>query len=1406
MFRANDLIAQYEEKRQLDNHTARHRNAYQLDFDLSDQNLDLINAIYEPCIIHPKPGILSTSHPIAAAQQRIASIDAYRWAKTKLSEGLIEIGPNPASFAAIAIEANYATTHGCTKPDGRDQSRYMTADWSKKLRTCRDSMYRADVQQLRLNQTTNKFCVNGFQNCFFRAPNAIAVHSLYDISLPQLAAGFYNHGTEQLRAWMHLPYEMLQVDNWTNKTHQFTFKSHQVNGVKRVQFGFLNDPSFMYEHDYDTWTAYMTTSCFNTQYGFALLIERVKQHGTQVELRITRTSLQTNIVHTIPTALSRIVAIPNLTQLARSNFCSKAKVTVFYSDANKVNKLTEYLLARDNKGFSMSTCLAYARSLKTQVKVGQVVYEEFWDITRDFNDICVSVFVMCEFQRQVGNEVLMRSFRHMDKIREHKGILSTIFDKIYDVIFPLHVHEIKEKFAKTPEGVLSDSTQSRNHFAKLTIHFFDDLTYSGSTDHTEIQIPHMVTFLDEPIVSLPYNTPALAIKSPEDSPQWVVDMGFQTGPAIPFTYDNWQNSDHQLEFSKALDISILKITDPNSGLRLVLENALKALPSGNANNPNWDQVILVTGPPGSGKSSHLRKNLFPTLLSNHKKVLYITPTSKLRDEMRSKITSTNVVVHTVHTAMTFAISTLPDVIIIDECYTYPSATLAWFTSLTHGPRVIFLGDPKQIQCIDFEGCWFDDIPLLEFEEFLLHHKFTTTYRCPKDVAALAFIQAAYPGLTSQSSVDSSIEFIIDKPALYHKDGFQHISFTQLGKACYSQYNSCTVHESQGQTFENVILHLNTTPADIGLVKKSPSHLITAVTRHTNKLYICDETISSLLNILNDVPEISIPLAKSNIDIQAIPDTDNRTQTCITERINTEKLPYATCSATLAATCMVLQDAFPMQPQTEYQSILDRTIPEIHAKATLRPHALGKDELYQSKTHTVHTFPEPQRVKVTRSTDQRMSLISMAKRSGAKTKNLPDLTCSREARRLFKLVNDEFIFHVDDDDLRLCYYDAALKFTTRGHDLTDLLNITDWNDQSANKVKNFLKAQQKPSTTSDPLTKAKAGQGISAWSKTLNFQITIWTRMLEHIMTKQSKGRVIIATGYTDEQMMSLLEQNHSKGSLMFENDWTEFDSSQNNLTHSILALALQKMQCPIAILAPFLEQLANRKLIDEFLTIEVQGKKDSGSPHTLIDNCLFNLAIHLDILSDFNYLYIKGDDVLATGRSLKWNLPKMDDYHKNCGYQFKPSKSHSCGFVSFIVNDFGAAYDLPRLASKVLTRNYTNLEDYTNYQESIQVILRSVTNDVGINMTKVNHYHHNTNYRRQTTQASMDILLSFLVKFSKNKIPFTDLITRENSTLFCDPKETNRTHTYKIPRLQGPIPKVFSGFKNAALTTLSFIE
>lgn len=341
-------------------------------------------------------------------------------------------------------------------------------------------------------------------------------------------------------------------------------------------------------------------------------------------------------------------------------------------------------------------------------------------------------------------------------------------------------------------------------------------------------------------------------------------------------------------------------------------------------------------------------------------------------------------------------------------------------------------------------------------------------------------------------------------------------------------------------------------------------------------------------------------------------------------------------------------------------------------------------------------------------------------------------------------------------------DACKKFTLRGHDLTELKGIASWNEQNVTTVKNFLKAQQKPSVKQDPILRDKAGQGISAWSKDLNFEMMIFCRLLEHVLVRQSAGKVRIATGMTDLQVLTELETLHHKDDQCFSNDWTEFDSSQNVVGRMLLAKALTRIGCPETLVSLFCAQLSERSVVDTFVSMCAYDKKDSGAPHTLVDNCLFNLAVILDVLSDFRVLLIKGDDSIAFGKNIVFNTERASWYTKECNYQFKPDVSNSGEFVSFIVNEEGASYDLPRLSCKVFSRVYTSIKDFRDYRDAVGVTLSHNPLTAGLNMLRVNMLHYSR------SEAEMDSLLSALHNFALGKIPFTSLIKREQRQMIID--------------------------------------
>jgi hypothetical protein len=398
-----------------------------------------------------------------------------------------------------------------------------------------------------------------------------------------------------------------------------------------------------------------------------------------------------------------------------------------------------------------------------------------------------------------------------------------------------------------------------------------------------------------------------------------------------------------------------------------------------------------------------------------------------------------------------------------------------------------------------------------------------------------------------------------------------------------------------------------------------------------------------------------------------------------------------------------------------------------------------------------------------------------------------------AKKLFSQVEEHFDWETPENFHHRCFLEALEKMEHKGKTQDDLKDVTNWNEAYISLVKSFLKAQQKPLLGKNPHEADKAGQGISAWTKTLNLLMSPWTRLLEQILVNQSKGKVHILSQMSDKQVMCILEQHAQDGERFVDNDWTKFDSNQNNLTREILRRALMKIGCPSILLEPFIEQLESRNICCEQSSLVVNDKKDSGAPHTLVDNCLFNLAICLDLIEDFEHLYIKGDDSLARGRDVRFDSKKMEQYHKTCGYQFKPNKHTSGNFVSFLINQNGVALDLPRICAKVTSRAYTNIEDYHNYCDAIAGTLKDIDMQAGANMCNVNALYYDGSTR---TSHKSDTLLSFLRRFSGREIPFSELSCHEAIFYKTDAPSLRHTTIYK---------KKSGVFKRAAKSTLCTI-
>jgi hypothetical protein len=1408
MDRLNPKIIAFQEAEDLKWFARLTSKAFKLDFAPTPEVLDAAHIMYAPLRIAPGDG-LPTDHPLAAIHQRIAQSEAYTFAKSH--QPIIEIGPNATNF--MKIGANNNKTHGCTKYCARDQARHYIAADSATVRGCRDQGYTKSVLRLANRIPDAKFCVDGWENCSYQANNAIAVHSLYDVSLDALAQGMFNHGCHRIQAWMHFPIEALEVNEWTSNTNMYHFKvtnnseekigcCSKKSGKRTIHFTFLNDASFGYQHDYDTWMNYLKIGAIDTPYGFALLIEKQRHNGSQWKINISRTTVGGQFYYKIPTALRHVCQVPDFEKMAENAMCKFQDVQYINADMEKVKKIYFFIHARTDGGATLTTTKAFARTLINEVWFDKTIVEHKWHVSFDeFSKICIAVLLMCILQRKKENKICNLSFEEMAKLDKSEGWFTRFFsgmvedfEEFFDGLFEDTTRDSEGKkihkcHKKKATALLHGKT--RNVMARSALKFYMDIAVENRvkdyeyTDEIVIEpcepVVHTPCFED--VVKTNENDLAIeerAIKLSETQENtgstnvaaWTTEFGMNAkGTRMPNEkLEQYDPAEQHLTLIRELKQQLESSGDDKKALKIVLENALQVYKTRTPSKLHLENMAVLKGVPGSGKTHTIVNKYIPKYMTTNPthKILVIVPLNSMVQDYVSKIPAayaTDVRVMTFHKAIAILKKNGldADFVIIDEAFLLPIAAINFIASER---KVLMLGDPCQINHVDFGENWIGCIRLKDIVEHIPYVEMKITRRCPVDVLALPIIKTAYPGMTTSSKVQSSIQQM--HPGFTHNTA-RVLTFTNEVADMLSEEGATTVHRVQGKTFSLVILHYTGSPGEKKLLNESPEHLVVALTRHDNTLFIRDTSADkSLITYMNDSFPLTTYSEKANVAVDAMdiktPESKKVEEPFmeITVPLN-DDAAYPICHADEAMVESILHKIYPVRPMAEYQSVMTGQLkPGEDASGKLRLDNITKDEQFESKKHTVHRFIAGQRVKITRPSDQRMACQTMIARLTKKTKNLGDHPAKKEAKRLFEPIRQEFNFNVTQSDRDTCFLEAVEKFQERGHDLGKLIDADGWTDRNINIVKNHLKGQMKPYTDSDPLSKDKAGQGISAWNKSLNFEMMAYTRLLELVLTKRGKGNIIVATGKSDEEIMALIESKIQPDDRFAENDWTEFDSSQNNVTRQILRRALREVGCPAPLLSDFMSMLTNRSICDEFLSLRVNDKKDSGAPHTLVDNCLFNMCICHDIIKDYRTLWIKGDDSMANGRFVRFDAILMDDFRKEQGFKLKPKTGDSASFVSFLVNRLGVAYDLPRISAKVLTRNYSDKKDFNNYRDAVGVTLRNVKTTAGLNMVDVNALHYRMN------QSDMDVLLSFLKRFAEGGIPFENTVKMESAQRFIE--------------------------------------
>jgi len=1364
----------------------RYKAAIRVRTDLSVEAHEKLTDMYAPILIMPgtdtpPPGM----HQIGAAHLSVADhmINKY----VRHLDSFLEIGPNAVGFTKRSLGKR--NTHGCTLRSARDQQRHFTAAASAGLRGLVPDRFQAigvnkgglrldqlsaDVQALASGVPTETFCLNGWENCDHQAVHAVAVHSLYDIPLDKLAEGMRNHGTRTIRAYMHFPVEALVARSWTSSDKGYAYDTVEINGEDHIRFRWIDDPAFGYVHNRRHWLDYLLVGGLDTPFGFSLLIERTKQWGSQFELTITRTTAGYRPFFAIPSVMQDLTFVPNYRKMAGTGFCKRKfkgpKENPDYYilvDQRKFRKLFDYSAARVEKAFTFSNVRGYARTCTNEIRLNGTIRERSWDIsTEEMNDVCLSVYIMILYQHRLNTAIISEAIEHMNQLGEEVSFVRKAFRWIRDKTGFTEVDH--DKSSHGGRDVQISAQDSVNLFHRVTVraiettlvmdrvedHFHNEHIYFPFNYDTEKPVEREMTREDIQAEAL------YAAQNPTDAGGWAADFNLPVNMPAAVGADYMSQDQHRIlitELEGALGrIGSDGCRDNNAhALAITMKHALAALKKKTPEKFHVENLMALTGVPGGAKTGRVRQEIIPRALTSGK-VLVLCPTRALADAYSQDLPAGSVA-KTIHQGLNELQKNSWALVVIEEAFTLPMGYINFVAS--YG-RTLLVGDPRQINHVDFSGGLWNGCAKLEaYLRFIPRHHINVTRRCPQDVTVLPVIRKHYPGITSESRVNSSISYVHER---FENANAQVVCFTQEQKRqiqLLGKINAVTVHECQGRTYSSVILHYAGTAGERALIRQSPNHVIVGLTRHTNQLFVRDCTGAEggdLVTAINDSSPLDVLADCSNIDLAAVENPTLTPKTHVELAVPLD-VPYVCAKADHIAAEAVISKYYPAPPQREQvsaDSVEYNTGAD--AKGVFKPHLLSDDTDTERKRHTVYCFDGPQRVKITKHSNDQMHARSMLERLTHSTKNMAPNVARKLAKELFRKVEAEFDWNLPENAHHRMFLDALEKMTRRGQNMDSIMDAPDWRERYVALVKSFLKDQQKPMLGKDPLETDKAGQGISAWDKTLNLLMSPWTRLLEQVLMKQSFGKIRVMSGMSDLEVQAIIEADVTPGERFVDNDWTQFDSNQNNLTREILLRALRRIGTPEVLLSRFEEQIKTRKVCFTALSLEVNDKKDSGAPHTLVDNCLFNLAICMDVIENYEHLYIKGDDSLARGPAVGFNKERMDYYTDKCGFQFKPGSSGQ--FVSFIVTEHGVAFDMPRLAAKVLSRCYTSETDFKNYQEAIGATFKNVDQDAGYNMCRVNaiHYDHSTR-----TDHHFDLLLSFLLSFARGEVPFSTLIQKE---------------------------------------------
>nr|ALL34463.1 nonstructural protein [Hepatitis E virus] len=706
-------------------------------------------------------------------------------------------------------------------------------------------------------------------------------------------------------------------------------------------------------------------------------------------------------------------------------------------------------------------------------------------------------------------------------------------------------------------------------------------------------------------------------------------------------------------------LTITEDTARTANLALELDSATEVgrACAGCRVEPGVVHYQFTAGVPGSGKSRSVQQGEVDVV---------VVPTRELRNSWRRR----GFAAYTPHTA---ARVTRGRRIVIDEAPSLPPHLL--LLHMQRASSVHLLGDPNQIPAIDFEHAGL--VPAIR-PELVPTKWWHVTHRCPADVCEL--IRGAYPKIQTASRVLRSL-FWGEPPV------GQKLVFTQAAKA--ANPGAITVHEAQGATFTETTV-IATADAR-GLIQSSRAHAIVALTRHTEKCVVIDAP-----GLLREVG-ISDAIV-NNFFLSGGQIGQHRPSV----------IPRGTVDCNVDTL-----DAFPPSCQfSAYHQLAEELghrpapiaavlppCPELEQGLLYMPQELATSDsvLTFELTDIVHC-------RMAAPSQRKAVLSTLVGRYGRRTK------LYEAAHTDVRGSLNHFIPELSPISFTTCeLYELVEAMVEKGQDGSAVLEL-DLCSRDVSRITFFQKDCNK-FTTGETIAHGKVGQGISAWSKTFCALFGPWFRAIEKEILAALAPNVFYGDAYEDTVLAAAVAG--APGCKVFENDFSEFDSTQNNFSLGLECIIMEECGMPQWMIR--LYHLVRSAWVLQAPKESLRGfwKKHSGEPGTLLWNTVWNMAViaHCYEFRDLKVAAFKGDDsvVLCSDYRQSRNAAALI---AGCGLKLKVDFRPIGLYAGVVVAPgLGTLPDVVRFAGRLSEKNWgPGLERAEQLRLAVCDFLRKLTN------------------------------------------------------------------------------------------------